>query len=68
MLRWRLKPPLAAPPEMSEQTLVVRFTSTPPIELMKSRKPLKSTTAMWSIGVPRNFSSVCTVSLAPPNA
>ena len=46
---FRVKPPFASPPEISEQTFSGRSTSTPPIESMKSRKPLKSTIATWSI-------------------
>ena len=59
---------LNAPPETLEQTSSGRFTFTPPMVSMKRRNPSKSTIATWSMLMPRNFSIVRTVSLAPPVA
>jgi len=56
------------PPETLEQTSSGRFTLTPPMVSMKRRNPSKSTIATWSMLMPRNFSIVRTVSLAPPTA
>jgi hypothetical protein len=62
------KPPFASPPEISEHSLSGSSTSTPPIALMKSSKPSKSTITTWSMSIPRKPSTVSISSPAPPKA